>query len=212
MELLVSITTVLGALALGTISPGPSFVFVARTAVAKSRHDGIAAAFGMGVGGVIFAGLALLGLQAAIAAMPGVFTALKVLGALYLIYLGWCAWRGARESLVVNGNVGTTPRAVGGSFRQGLLTQLSNPKAAVVYGSVFAALLPAHMPAWAAAVLIGIIFALETGWYAFVAVALSAEASRAVYLRSKALIDRTAGGVMALLGLKLLFDARAAVP
>ncbi|ACB74760.1 LysE family translocator [Opitutus terrae] len=211
MELLVSITTVLGALALGTISPGPSFVFVARTAVAKSRPDGIAAAFGMGVGGVIFAGLALLGLQAAIAAMPGLFTGLKVLGALYLIYLGWGAWRGAREPLAVNERGQPAPRAVGGSFRQGLLTQLSNPKAAVVYGSVFAALLPAHPPAWAAVVLLGVIFAMETGWYAFVAVTLSAEASRAVYLRSKALIDRSAGGVMALLGLKLLIDARSSM-
>jgi threonine/homoserine/homoserine lactone efflux protein len=47
---LVSLLSILGALILGCISPGPSFVFVTRTAVALSRRDGIAAALGMGLG------------------------------------------------------------------------------------------------------------------------------------------------------------------
>jgi RhtB (resistance to homoserine/threonine) family protein len=208
MELLISIGTVLGALALGTLSPGPSFIFVARTAVAKSRRDGLAAALGMGVGGVIFAALALLGLQAMIAAMPWLFTALKVIGALYLMYLGLCAWRAAREPVTLERNDPAMKRLTGGSFRLGLLTQLSNPKTAVVYGSVFAALLPRATPGWVGLVLVVLIFAIEAGWYAFVAVTLSAESPRAVYLRAKTAIDRTAGGVMALLGAKLLLDVR----
>lgn len=208
MELLISIGTVLGALTLGTVSPGPSFIFVARTAVAKSRRDGIAAALGMGVGGVIFAGLALLGLQAAIAAMPWLFTALKVLGAFYLMYLGWCAWRAAADPIQLEQADPALVRRTTGSFRLGLFTQLSNPKTAVVYGSVFAALLPRDTPGWVGGVLVALIFAIETGWYAFVAVTLSAASPRALYLRGKAAIDRTAGGVMALLGVKLLLNAR----
>lgn len=212
MELLISIGTVLGALTLGTLSPGPSFVFVARTAVAKSRRDGIAAALGMGVGGVIFTMLALLGLQAVIAAVPWLFTTLKVIGALYLVYLGVCAWRAAREPVALDGNDPAMKGATGGSFRRGLFTQLSNPKTAVVYGSVFAALLPGATPGWVGLVLVVLIFAIEAGWYAFVAVTLSAESPRAVYLRAKTTIDRTAGGVMTLLGAKLLFDARSPLP
>lgn len=208
MDLLASMATVLGALALGTISPGPSFVLVARTAVAKSRHDGIAAAFGMGVGGVIFAALALLGLQAALAAVPWLFTALRVGGALYLIYLGWNTWRGAVRPIALEPPVAAGGAALRGSFRMGLLTQLSNPKTAVVYGSVFAALLPRETPAWAGLALLGLIFAIETGWYVFVALTLSTASPRAVYLRARTAIDRTAGGVVAALGLKLLLDAR----
>lgn len=205
MELLTSMGTVLGALAVGTVSPGPSFVFVARTAVARSRRAGLAAALGMGLGGVVFATLALAGLQAAIAALPEAFTALKIVGALYLIYLGVCTWRSARQPLAMEqASAGETK----GSFRQALLTQLSNPKAAVVYGSVFAALLPRDTPGWTAMILIGLIFLLEAGWYAFVALTLSAASPRAAYVRAKALIDRSAGGVMALLGIKLLLDAR----
>ena len=58
---------ILAAVTLGAISPGPSFVFVARSAVALSRAEGLAAALGMGIGGVGFAALALLGLLSCVA-------------------------------------------------------------------------------------------------------------------------------------------------
>jgi len=64
VALTASIFGVIGALALGAISPGPSFVMVARTAVASSRVNALFAALGMGCGGIIFATAALLGLQA----------------------------------------------------------------------------------------------------------------------------------------------------
>ena len=54
---------ILGTILLGAISPGPSFVVVARTAAAASRRDGLATALGMGVGGLVFASAALLGLD-----------------------------------------------------------------------------------------------------------------------------------------------------
>ena len=93
------------------------------------------------------------------------------------------------------------------SFWLGLVTQLSNPKTAVVYASIFVSLLPHEMPLWASLVLPVVIFCIEAGWYAIVALALSTPAPAAAYLRWKAWIDRAAGGVMGLLGLKLIYDA-----
>jgi threonine/homoserine/homoserine lactone efflux protein len=58
---------ILGALLVGAVSPGPSFVLVSRIAAKFSRVDGLAAAAGMGLGGAIFAALALLGLAAVLA-------------------------------------------------------------------------------------------------------------------------------------------------
>ena len=57
-----AIITILAALLLGAMSPGPSFVIVARNAIGLSRGDGLATALGMGIGGVFFSGIALLGL------------------------------------------------------------------------------------------------------------------------------------------------------
>ena len=64
MQSFYALSAILGALLIGAISPGPSFVLVARISIARSRRDGLAAALAMGVGGVILGSLALLGLRA----------------------------------------------------------------------------------------------------------------------------------------------------
>ena len=94
------------------------------------------------------------------------------------------------------------------SFLLGLITQLSNPKTAVVYASVFASLLPSEVPPSVLVALPIMIFAIETLWYSVVALALSAPSPRARYLASKALLDRAAGAIMVMLGLKLIFEAQ----
>jgi threonine/homoserine/homoserine lactone efflux protein len=207
MEPFLAIFAILGALLIGVVSPGPSFVLVARTAIAVSRRDGLAAAVGMGLGGVIFGTLALVGLAAILARVEWLYLGLKLLGGLYLIYLGICIWRGARAPIVVPK---TATGAVAGparSFVLGLVTQVSNPKTAIVYASVFAALLPPAVPGWIYIVLPLLIFAIETAWYAVVALAFSADRPRAVYLRSKSWIDRLAATVMGLLGLRLIVES-----
>jgi threonine/homoserine/homoserine lactone efflux protein len=196
---------ILGALFIGVISPGPSFVLVARTAIAMSRRDGLAAAVGMGLGGVFFGLLALAGLTAVLATVEWLYLGLRLLGGAYLVYLGCLMWRGAREPIVVaaDGGGAANPRR---SFLLALNTQVSNPKTAIVYASVFAALLPQSLPGWIYVVLPLLIFTIETSWYAVVALLFSAERPRAAYLKSKRWIDRLAGAVMGLLGLRLITE------
>lgn len=75
---------ILAALTIGVIGPGPSFVMVARMAVSSSRSQALAAAFGMGVGGLLFGAAALLGLQSVFHAVPSLYVTLKMLGGLYM--------------------------------------------------------------------------------------------------------------------------------
>lgn len=199
-----------GAMIVGAMSPGPSFVMVARTAVSSSRGDGLAAALGMGAGGVVFAIAALAGLQAAFLAVPALYLAVKLLGGAYLVYLGIRIWRGAREPLAAmqDARPAASPGNARRAFLLGMGTQVSNPKTAVVYASIFAAFLPREVPLALALAVPAVIFCIETGWYAVVALALSSAAPRSAYLRYKAWIDRAAGGVMVLLGLRLLSGVR----
>jgi threonine/homoserine/homoserine lactone efflux protein len=207
MEAIIVLAPLLGAILIGAISPGPSFVLVARTAIAVSRLDGLAAATGMGLGASVFAAAALAGLHAVLTSVPALYTAVKIVGAAYLLYLAIMLWRGANDPIKVSDAV-TVHRSIWKSFSLGLATQLSNPKTAVVYASMFAALLPPHQ-SWSSRVLtVCLICMLETGWYAVVAVAFSSARQRNRYLRSKAWIDRTAAGVMGLLGGKLIFELR----
>jgi threonine/homoserine/homoserine lactone efflux protein len=199
----------IAALLVGVVSPGPSFVMVARTAVASSRSHGLHAALGMGVGGMCFAGAALLGLQAVLLAVPALYLALKVLGGLYLCYLGVRIFVAARVPLAMDGHVSAAaPAPTSRAFWLGLMTQISNPKTAIVYASVFAALLPASISLPFAVAVVLAVFIVETGWYAIVAWALSSAGPRRAYLRCKTTVDRVAGAVMVGLGLRLITAAR----
>ena len=207
-----ALLAILGTLALGAMSPGPSFLLVARMAIARSRRDGLAAAFGMGVGGAIFCGLAVMGLIALLASVEWLYTLLKIAGALYLFYLAIMMWRGAKRPLAMQDDVADKiaeprPGSLRRSFAVGLMTQLSNPKTAIVYGGIFAALLPPSPPSWMVLILPPLIFAIEAGWYSVVALLFSADRPRRAYLGSKGWVDRAAGSVMGLLGAKLIFDA-----
>ena len=209
MELSAAILSIAVALTLGAMSPGPSFILVARTSLGVSRRDGLAAAVGMGVGGVFFSAIALLGLLAILTAVPLLHLALKVLGGTYLVYLGYRIWRGALQPLVLERtSLQNYPTQARRSFVLGLVTQVSNPKTAVVYASVFASLLPHNIPPFVQAALPIMVFAIETIWYSVVALALSSPSPRTRYLASKAWIDRMAGAIMSLLGLKLIFEAQ----
>jgi threonine/homoserine/homoserine lactone efflux protein len=197
---------ILGALFIGAMSPGPSFVFVVRTAVARSRADGLAAAVGMGVGAMTFGALALVGLHTLMNEAAGLYWALKIAGGLYLIYLAIVIWRHAGASLALDGAIGRNGLAK--SFGLALATQLSNPKIVAVFGAVFAALLPAEPPLWLDLALPPLIFCQETFWYALVALAFSSAAPRAMYLRARTVIDRVAGTIIGVLGVRLILDAR----
>jgi threonine/homoserine/homoserine lactone efflux protein len=197
---------ILGALFIGAMSPGPSFVFVVRTAVARSRADGLAAAVGMGVGAMTFGALALVGLHTLMNEAAGLYWALKIAGGLYLIYLAIVIWRHAGASLALDGAIGRNGLAK--SFGLALATQLSNPKIVAVFGAVFAALLPAEPPLWLDLTLPPLIFCQETFWYALVALAFSSAGPRAMYLRARTVIDRVAGTIIGVLGVRLLFEAR----
>ena len=204
MEYVLSIILILLALLIGAVSPGPSFLVVARYSLSTSRRLGIAAAAGMGLGGVLLSILALLGLHAALSSVPLLYLYLKILGGLYLIYLGLQIWKDAQKPVVVNLEPDRNLESSGKAFTVALVTQLSNPKAAIIYGSIFASLLPAKIPESFFYSLPPLVFIVEAGWYTAVALTLSSDIPRKVYLNTKAHYDRLAAVVMSGLGLKLI--------
>ena len=142
-------------------------------------------------------------------AIPSLYWALKIIGGLYLAYLGLRIWIGAKKSLSSNPTEPTSNTSnTFQSFALGLTTQISNPKTAVVYASVFAAFLPAESSLLFSFSVAGLVFMIETVWYTLVALILSSNVPRQLYLHYKAWIDRVAGGMMMALGFKLAASAR----
>jgi threonine/homoserine/homoserine lactone efflux protein len=164
----------------------------------------------MGVGGVFFSGIALAGLYTLLSAVAWLYVTLKIAGGLYLIYIAFNIWRGASSPISVDQTRSAHARNLRKSFWMGLSTQLSNPKTAIWYGSIFAALLPQHPPLWCYFVLPPLLFGIEAGWYTVVALGFSSRRPREVYLRAKKWVDRIAATAVAALGLRLIFAAHKA--
>lgn len=201
---------VVSAILLGAMSPGPSFIVVARTSASTSRGRGVLAALGMGVGGGIFAFAACLGLQLVLTAVPSVYRAFQIAGAAYLLFIAYNLWISAPKPLDVAESEVSAESSTTRDFWLGLATQISNPKTAIVYASVFAAALPQGPSLGTAAALVAAIFLIEFGWYALVAIAFSSGGARQLYARGKTWIDRLAAGAMGALGVKILSDVHSA--
>lgn len=198
--------TILGTIMLGAMSPGPSFVMVSRISIARSRADGLAAAAGIGLAGMIFATLALAGVTALLAQFVWLYVALKVFGGAYLIFIATQIWLGASDP--IGGGLAPEQRStVARSFGSAVLTQLSNPKAIIVYASVFAAVLPSSIPSSLFISLPIGIFLVEAGWYVVVALIFSSSGPQSVYLKAKRWIDRAAAGLLVCLGVRLIYSA-----
>jgi len=192
---------------LAAMSPGPSFVLVTRAAAGGSRRHGLVAALAMGVGVALWAMGILLGLAAVLAHTVVLYDALRIAGGLYLIVLAVGLWRGAGRPLPAVA-VGSESLAtgLGATFVRALLVQLSNPKVAVFYGSVFVSLLPQDFPLWVGAAIVAIVLIDETLWYALVATAFSTARLRTLYGRARGVVERAFAGALGALGAKLILD------
>ncbi len=189
-------------------SPGPAFIVALQESVARDRRAGVVAAVGIALGSFLWALLVVLGVGLLLQQAGWLYGTLRLLGGLYLIYLGICLWRGAAQPLALPGAAGAAPGSVLRSLRLGLLTQLVNPKAAVFFGSIFLTFLPPDLPLWVTGVVLANIFAVEFLWYLAVALLFSTGRVRRAYTGAKLWIDRLAGGCLAVLGLKLALSER----
>jgi len=195
-----------GVLLIGAMSPGPSFLVVAQHALVKSRAHGIATAIGTGLGVAVFAMLASVGVTTLIEKIPTAYLVLKLIGGVYLLYLAYRIWSGASEPI---GQAVSDQATSGSTIRSitiGLITQLSNPKTALVIAGIFAAFVPADPPANTALLVSGMAFVIDFSWYAVVAIVLSTQRTRGFYQRAKLGFDRTAAIFLGAVGLRLIIS------
>jgi threonine/homoserine/homoserine lactone efflux protein len=164
----------------------------------------------MGVGGFIFASIAVAGLTALLVQIAWLDISLRIAGGAYLLWVGIGIWRGATKPVELNNNGSANAGSFWNAFVRALFVQLANPKTAIFYASMFAAMLPTSPPLWMLVVLPPLLSCIEFVWYAIVALAFSANGPRSLYLRAKHWIDRAAGAVVGALGVKLVIEGMVA--
>ena len=187
---------------LAAISPGPAVVMSARTGVIEGMRTGAMLAAGLGIGGVIWAALALAGLAIIFETAPAVLIALKVLGGGYLVYLAWKLWQSADQPLDM-GDADRPPRTAWSALWLGIMTQLANPKPAVLFSAIFLGTVPPGTQMVGYFAILLAVFLNETLWNILVARVFSLDRTRRGYISLKSLIDRAFGATLALLGIKI---------
>jgi threonine/homoserine/homoserine lactone efflux protein len=117
------------------ITPGPGIFYVAARALAGGRVEGIASSFGTGLGGMVHVLAGSLGISAIVLASAELFMALKLLGAAYLVWIGWRTFQAARRDGMAALAGGTAAPPVGArrAFREGVLVEALNPKTAAFF-------------------------------------------------------------------------------
>ncbi len=200
-----SVLLTIGLFALTFLGPGPNLLVVVQSGLSAGRAAGIAAGLGVAAGDAIYAALGLLGMAAIIGESGGLFTAIKVAGGLYLLWLAWKMLRGGSEL-----QLDQAPRASFAMptnlFLRGLVTDLANPQTVLFFASIFAVTLTATTPAWAKVLSWVGIVAASALWRCALSLVFSRERMRSAYARWQQAIERLAGVAFAAFGAKLLVE------
>ena len=206
-----ALLSILVAWLLAIASPGPDLVQLLR--VGAVRRNGVACALGIMSGNLLWIVASMLGLSALVDNVPGILTALFLVGGCVLAWMGQGALRGglaARKQDAVLSDAAssllTTQMTTVQSWRLGLVTNLSNPKALVFFGAVFAGFVPPDT-SWAMrAVVLVMMMVTGVAWFVFVAVAVSVPALSKRLQAAGAWIDIVAGTVFLVLAAVLVIE------
>ena len=198
--------------ALLIIVPGPDTALVTKNAVIHGRRAALATSLGVSMGLVVWTVATALGLAAVVRASAVAFTALKLVGAAYLIWLGAQALLAARHhraAAVVGSPIRARHLGGLGGFRQGLASDLANPKIAVLFTSLLPQFVAARAPTLMPFLVLGVIFVAMTLLWLLGYSLLAAKASRTLQRPSVArALERFTGIVLIGLGVRLATESR----
>lgn len=193
---------------LALISPGPNVIIVTQTAMVYNRRAGILVASGLATGAAIWSSMALVGLNVVFAYVTWLYGVVRFAGGVYLIYLGVKFWRAANQGISEPVRDGRMLKTSWQFYRIGLLTTLTNPKAGIFFGGIFAALLPPESPLWVKSSAIGLMIVDSAVFHIGLAVFFSTDRVKKVYGTIKRFVDKLADAVLTCLGLRILFGNR----
>jgi threonine/homoserine/homoserine lactone efflux protein len=160
MFALTTLIPYLGACFLLAIVPGPTVTVIVANALARGTGAGLAIVAGTQAGFLVMTLIVALGMQALVAFMGWAFDWIKLIGAAYLVWLGWKMWRS-------NGQLGTASVERSKSRLamavQGFLVILSNPKALIFLGAFLPQFVDVTQPTFPQVMVLGVFFMLVAG-------------------------------------------------
>jgi RhtB (resistance to homoserine/threonine) family protein len=192
---------------LAAMSPGPDFFIVAKHAFAHSRKSAILASLGIGFGIIIHSTYCVLGLALVISQSLLIFSLIKYLGAAYLIYLGIKSLFSKSSHIKIEAKQ-TKPFSAWSAFRDGLLTNVLNPKCTLFMLSIFTLVVKPHTPHLIQASYGFEIMVISVVWFSFLAYGLTTRIIKSKIEKIQHVVSKLIGGVLIALGIVVIFESR----
>ncbi|SHO50831.1 LysE family translocator [Desulfopila aestuarii] len=182
------------------ITPGPNFFITVHTAIGTNRKLSLFTVLGIVVGTLVWSVSGYFGISVLFKAAPMLYFSLKILGGLYLVYVGFSLMIKKKNQTEMN--VGKC-YSVLSCFRLGLLTNLLNPKTAAFMTSLFAATIPSNASIELGVACVILVCSISAIWYAAVSVIFSFDIAKRLYDLQRQKIEKVAGAIFVGFGIKL---------
>ena len=203
MEYLPLIGTVTLLNLLAAVSPGPDFVMTVRNSLCYSRRAGIFTSLGISLGLGIHLIYCAAGVGYIISKSLLLFSIIKWLGVIYLIYMGISSILAKGSKLEVTGERIGPDLTRMQAFKMGFLTNVLNPKATLFFLSLFTFVIGNATPLYVILTIAVIILGTAFVWFTIVSIFLAQQRVQRIFLKYEKAINYTLGGFLILLGIKI---------
>jgi len=202
-EIWVSLFVAWGVQAASLLSPGPSVLFLLSVASSKGRTHALSATVGIGGAAVVWSTATVVGLSAMLSNAGQLLHVMKIVAAVYLLWLAWKSFRSAASSHVLTTK---NPIESGGILRSmgmGFIMQISNPKAIFFWLAIASLGATAEGPQWVPFVFVLVSVSLSVVIHAGWALAFSTSMALSVYSKARRWIEATLGVLFAAAAIRL---------
>ncbi|WP_409308500.1 LysE family translocator [Pectobacterium sp. B1J-3] len=188
---------------LAVISPGPDFAMITRNSYAFGSRTGLISAFGIACGIQVHVMYTVLGVAVIVVSSPLLFLMMKLLGAAYLIYMGYQSL--TNRNVLTIGETSAHKPSAWAAFRMGFLTNALNPKAMMFVVSTYTQVVQPDSPL-SNNLAYGLFMSVSHWiWFSIVALFFATTAMRERLLRKQFLVDKVIGVALIALGTSLTF-------
>ena len=203
----------LGIATLVIVTPGPDTALTIRNTLGGGRPGGLGTALGVATGQAVWTVAASAGLAALLVASTSAFAVLRLAGAAYLGWLGaqalWAAVRSPRAKAAAADPGRSRGLAPSAAFRQGVLSNLANPKMAVFFTSLLPQFAPGGGASFSALLALGLLFcAMTLGWLAAYAAVVARAGDVLRRLGVRRALEAVTGFALLALGARLALERR----
>jgi len=191
---------------LAVMSPGPDFVMVLKNALQYDKKTAIYTSLGISMGIAVHILYSVGGVAYLLQHNTKVFAIVKIMGAIYIMYIGWKTLRTPLKKIDITTAKSLQKLSPKAAFKIGFLTNVLNPKASLFFLSLFSLVIPQNTPFWTLIVISLMLIGVTFLWFTLVSYIFTSKTTVTIYEQYEPVLLKVFGIVLILLGIAIFFE------